>query len=291
VSACVRGVTTVCLQDMLIGLQAVLTKPEGKLLAKSTRMKPIYPALTSLAEVCTSLQGTSNPDGSTTPLSPGAIAATATEPQITRARSVVDMLLQHSDLPENASYDDLFTHAQESYKVMETLGGSSCDTLDCLLSPEHVSSMSPCAYDPESGRASSRTSRRFVFTPTANLDCSPANCSPLSVFGSDRAESCTPSAISRHYQSAHSAGSVPALQSEASSPAMAGSTAGLSPIAGDCSTRESSISHSHSNSVRDGASRDSSTPRLSVLTPRTPSSEVPAVLRQKQLRVRTRIPE
>ena len=182
-------------QEMVEGLKVLLSKPEGKLLANSSRLKPVYTALNSLEQVCTSHQGNTPRDGAGTPLSPGAIAATATEPEITRAKSVVDMLLQHSDLPQNlpqnASYDDLINHAHESYKVMETFGGSSGDTLDCLLSPGNVSSTSPGAFDPESGRASSRTSKRFVFTPTANLDCSPANCSPLSVFGSDRAESWT----------------------------------------------------------------------------------------------------
>lgn len=288
------------MQDMVQGLQALLSKPEGKLLANSSRLKPVYTALSSLADVCSSHHNTPR-DSAGTPLSPGAIAATATEPEITRAKSVVDMLLQHSELPENlpenASYDDLIQHANESYKVMETLGGSSVDTLgtlDCVQSPENVSSMSPGAFDPESGRASSRTSKRFVFTPTANLDCSPANCSPLSVFGSDRAESCTPSAVSRNYPSQSvGSGGVPALASEGSSPILA-STVGLSPSAGDSSQGGSS-----QHLTRDGSTRVSST----VGTPRTPSGRqqsssqswdphgVPAVLRGKQLRVRTRIPE
>lgn len=285
---------------MVEGLQALLSKPEGKLLANSSRLKPVYTALNSLEQICTSHQGNTPRDGQGTPLSPGAIAATATEPEITRAKSVVDMLLQYSELPENfpdnASYDDLINHAHESYKVMETLGGSSVDTLDCLLSPENVSSMSPGAFDPESGRASSRTSKRFVFTPTANLDCSPANCSPLSMFGSDRAESCTPSAVSRHYPSQSvGSGGVPALPSEGSSPVI-GSNPAMSPSGGD-SAREGSSSH-NCNSV-------GSTPRVSstAVTPRTPSGRqapvppsgdphgMPAVLRGKQLRVRTRIPE
>jgi hypothetical protein len=203
-----------CLQEMVSALKAVLAQPEGKVLATSTRLKPVYAALVSLGEACNTQQ---SPVG------------TPDIGDVTRARSVVDLLLEHSDLPANASYDDLITHAQESYRVMETHGGSSCDTLDCLLSPGDVSTASPCAFDPGSGRASSRHSgRRLVFTPTANLNCSPANCSPLSVFGSERADSSTPSAASRHWLGM-SHGSTPALYGEGSSPLMA--SAGVSPRA------------------------------------------------------------
>lgn len=253
-------------QEMVRGLKAVLAKPDGQLLATSSRLKPIYAALMSLAEVCTPAP---SPTGSAKPaVSPGKVAAAGGSQVITKARSVVDLLLAHSDLPANASYDDLIQQAHASYTAMETLGGSSVDdTLDCLLSSaDRRSSASPGAFDPESGRASSRHSgKRLMFTPTANLDCSPANCSPISIFGSER--SCTPSALSR-------LGPNGSLPLEVSSPLLAGSA---------------SVGHSSSVGGFDGGTPR--TPTASAAEPGQPLSLPQRLHPKKPLRVRTRIPE
>ena len=204
------------MQEMDAALKSVLKHPDGVALATSSRMKPIYAALMQMADLTTDHPG-------------GAAAAAANTPrdsELTKAKSVVDLLIEHSDMPANASYDDLIMQAQASYKILETTAGSDCDdAFECLLSPNQLSTASPGAFDPGS-RASSRGShRRLAFTPTANLECSPAQCSPISRFHPDAYESSTPSV---GWQPGSTPGAS-ALAREGSSPML--STAQTSPAA------------------------------------------------------------
>jgi hypothetical protein len=213
-----------CMQDMVNALKQVLKHPDGVALATSSRMKPIYAALMQMAEL-------SGP-------SARAPASASRASELTKARSVVDLLIAHSDLPPNASYDDLMAQAHASYKIIETTGGSDCDeAFECLLSPNQLSTASPGAFEPGSSAVSSRADsvRRLSFTPTANLDCSPAHCSPAARFSSiDPYDSSTPSALSRHcgFGGAAHVGSTPspsAMMREGSSPML--STPHTSPLA------------------------------------------------------------
>ena len=175
---------------MVGALRAVLRQPEGVALATSSRMKPIYAALMQMSELSAAHSE------STSAASP---AAEPLARQLTKAKSVVDLLLAHSDVPANASYDDLIMQAHASYRILETTGGSSCDdAFECLLSPNQFSTTSPGAQEPGSRSSRADSVRRLSFTPTANLDCSPANCSPISRFCFDPCDSATPSAMSKH---------------------------------------------------------------------------------------------
>jgi hypothetical protein len=161
-------------------------------MAKASRMKPIYAAVVQVSELnAAHIESTAQNSPAAAPLAN----------ELTKARSVVDLLLEHSDVPPNSSYNDLMMQAHESYRILETNGGSSCeDVCDCLHSPNQLSTASPGAFDPGSSCVSSRADsvRRLSFTPTANLECSPANCSPISRFCFEPSDSTTPSAMSRH---------------------------------------------------------------------------------------------
>jgi hypothetical protein len=218
---CVRPYIPVCptfcfmsspssMQEMVKALKAVLKHPDGVALATSSRMKPIYAALVQMAELAIA---------QTDPQAP---ANKAHEKELTKAKSVVDLLIAHSNMPANASYDDLIMQAQASYRIIETTGGSECDeAFECLLSPNQLSTTSPAAHEPDSSCMSSRADsiRRLSFTPTANLDCSPAQCSPISRFCFEPCDSTTPSSMARHCLSALNIGGTPrAVQHEGSSP-------------------------------------------------------------------------
>lgn len=213
------------MQEMVGALKRVLKHPDGVALATSSRMKPIYAALVAMADLNVA-SGSSGGGGSA--------ADQPRQSELTKAKSVVDLLIEHSDVPANASYDDLIMQAQASYRFYEANGGSDCD--ECLLSPNQLSTASPNAHEPGSSAVSSRADsvRRLSFTPTANLDCSPAHCSPLSRFNFEAFDSSTPSALSRHPFTPNTPmrGSTPsasALAREGSSPML--STAQTSPAA------------------------------------------------------------
>jgi hypothetical protein len=244
-------------QEMVSGLKQVLKHPDGVALATSSRMKPIYAALVQMAEL----------SGVSTGANGAAPAEAARASELTKAKSVVDLLIAHSDMPPNASYDDLMKQAHASYQILEAHGGSDCDEhLECLLSPNQLSTASPGAHEPGSSAVSSRADsvRRLSFTPTANLDCSPAHCSPISRFCFDPCDSSTPSALSRHCGFTPSAS---AMMREGSSPML--STPQTSPLADTPSAAGTPLGAGSHMMVTSPLARDAHLPPLAPLRVRT----------------------
>lgn len=192
-------------QELVRACTAVLEHPGGMHLARSTAMKPIHCALLNSIEhatgagPCSALGRSHSTSAFCAPpalslLDPSALSPPPADPApASPALDMVHLLWPHSGLPPSATLESLYLEAQQLLQPAEIplspatslATPTSSQLVRDAASPGQQLTLAEHAATPSTysrSCSSDHTARRFCFTPTANLDCTPSDCSPLSRF-------------------------------------------------------------------------------------------------------------